>query len=293
MSKATKRERQKENRERARIERDRLVKRDRQMKTLRGFAILAVVFVVGVLIINALSSSSDDSTSQPAAAKVCSVAKPVAAPTRTFTEQPTMTIDKNAKYTAVVCTTEGPITLRLDAKNAPIATNNFVSLAGGGFYDGLTFHRAAKGFVIQGGDPKGDGSGGPGYTVTGEVPTNHYPIGALAAAKGGSDPAGTFGSQFFIVTGSQGATLPNDYSRFGNVTAGLKNAQKIESFAPAAGDGVPTKKVTITKVVILVDGKVIPSASPPTTAAATPSTAAAPATSSTTAAAASTTSSKP
>ena len=80
--------------------------------------------------------------------------------------------------------------------------------------------------MIQGGDPKGDGSGGPGYTVEGEVPTDHYPVGSLAAAKTGADPAGDFGSQFFIVTGAQGATLPNDYARFGTVTNGPRRREE-------------------------------------------------------------------
>ncbi len=96
--------------------------------------------------------------------------------------------------------------------------------------------------MIQGGDPKGDGSGGPGYTVAGEVPTDHYPVGALAAAKTGSAPAGDFGSQFFIVTGPNGATLPNDYARFGEVTKGMAVAKKIASFAPDNGDGAPTPR---------------------------------------------------
>ncbi len=276
MSKATKRERQKENRERARIERERLVKRDRQMKALRGFVILAVVFVVGLIAFNALTSndSSSKKSATPNASGVCASSKPVANPIRTFPAAPPMTIDATATYSATVCTSEGPITLALDAKAAPVATNNFVFLAEGGFYDGLTFHRASKDFVIQGGDPKGDGSGGPGYSVTGEVPTDHYPLGALAAAKTGADPAGTFGSQFFIVTGKNGATLPNDYARFGKVTAGIANAKKIESFHPASGDGVPTKKITITNVVISVNGKVVSTASSTTstTAAATTST---------------------
>jgi cyclophilin family peptidyl-prolyl cis-trans isomerase len=169
----------------------------------------------------------------------------------------------------------GNISLFLDAKNAPIATNNFVFLARQGFYDGLTFHRASKDFVIQGGDPKGDGSGGPGYSVTGEVSKNNYPVGVLAAAKTGSDPAGTFGSQFFIVTGKNGATLPNDYARFGRVNQGIDIAKKVEALAPSSGDGAPTKKVTIIAIQVKENGKVLG----PTTSATTTS---APAASSTT-----------
>jgi cyclophilin family peptidyl-prolyl cis-trans isomerase len=266
VSKADKRERQKENRERAREERERLQKRDRQMKTFRSLLIVLVPIMVILVVVSLTSGGSDSAkASTPTACK-----DPVKNPVRTFSAAPTTQIDPSLKYTATVCTSEGVITLALDPKTAPIATNNFVFLAQNGFYDGLTFHRAAKDFVIQGGDPAGDGSGGPGYTVTGEVPTNHYPVGSLAAAKGSSDPAGTMGSQFFIVTGKGGASLPNDYARYGTVTNGLSVAQKIEGFAPSNGDGTPTKKVTINKIAITADGKVL---TPTTTAAkTTPST---------------------
>jgi len=278
VSKANKRERQKENRERARIERERLQRRDRRMRTLRSLAFVLVPVIAILVVITLVSGNDDDSK---AATGPCAGSAPKPA-TRTFATAPPMTIDPAKKYTADVCTSEGDITIALDPKAAPIATNNFVFLATSNFYNGLDFHRAAKDFVIQGGDPKGDGSGGPGYTVVGEVPTDHYPVGSLAAAKSGSEPAGTFGSQFFIVTGPNGKTLPNDYARWGSVTKGLSVAQKIEGFAPSSGDGTPTQKVTIDKIVISVDGKVqgvAPTTS--TTAAATSSTTAA-ATSSTT-----------
>jgi cyclophilin family peptidyl-prolyl cis-trans isomerase len=273
VSKADKRERQKENRERAREERERLQKRERQMKTFRSLLIVLVPIMV-ILIVVSLTSGGDDN------AKAGTIK-------RSYASAPPMTIDQNADYTATMETSEGTITLALDAKTAPVATNNFVFLARNRFYDGLVFHRAAKDFVIQGGDPKGDGSGGPGYSVTGEVPTDNYPLGALAAAKTGTDPAGSFGSQFFIVTGKGGATLPNDYARFGTVTKGLEVAQKIQSFAPASGDGVPTKKVTITKVTIQVGGKTLPPSTVAKNASTTTTTA--PATTTTTAAAAATT----
>jgi cyclophilin family peptidyl-prolyl cis-trans isomerase len=265
VSKAGKRERQKENRERAREERERLMKRDRRMKTMRSLLFVLVPIMVILVIISITSSSSD--SSKAADNPLCK--NPVEHPTRTYPAPPASVIDPSLTYTATVCTSEGVITLSLDPKNAPIATNNFVFLAGNGFYDGLTFHRASKDFVIQGGDPEGDGNGGPGYTVKGEVPTDHYPIGALAAAKTGTEPAGTMGSQFFIVTGKNGATLPNDYARFGKVTSGQKVADTIESFAPSSGDGAPTTKVTIDKITIKAGNKVL---TPTTTLAATTTT---------------------
>ena len=229
-----------------------MLRRQRQIKTFRSLLIVLVPIMVILIVVSLTTGGSDSKSSTDIK--------------RSFSKPPPMTIDPNKSYTAVMKTSEGTITLALDAKTAPVATNNFVFLAQNNFYDGLDFHRVAKDFVIQGGDPKGDGSGGPGYTVEGEVPTDHYPVGALAAAKTGSDPAGTMGSQFFIVTGSQGGTLPNDYARFGSVTGGLDVAQKIGSFAPASGDGTPTKKVKIEKVTIKE------SAATSTTAAATSST---------------------
>jgi cyclophilin family peptidyl-prolyl cis-trans isomerase len=159
--------------------------------------------------------------------------------------------DKNKTYDATIQTNMGTIKIRLDSVHAPVASGRFIELARAGFYNNLTFHRAATNFVIQGGDPKGDGSGGSGRPpVVGETPADSYPVGSLAAAKTGADPPGTFDCQFFIVTGAGGASLPNDYARFGSVTSGMDVAKKIEGLAPATGDGPPTKKVTMTKVTI-------------------------------------------
>jgi cyclophilin family peptidyl-prolyl cis-trans isomerase len=249
VSKADKRERQRQNRELAKIERERLMKRDRRMRSARGL-LFVLVPVIAVFVIFSLvrsDNSSSSSTTQNGCVKVTSKKLPTK---DTAQKAPAMTIDPAKTYTAKIATSCGPMTVALDAKTAPISTNNFVSLARSGFYDGLPFHRAAKDFVIQGGDPKGDGSGGPGYSVTGEVPTDHYPVGSLAAAKTGGAPAGDFGSQFFIVTGQQGATLPNDYTRFGSVTKGLDVAKKIASFAPSTGDGAPTQRVLIDSITI-------------------------------------------
>jgi cyclophilin family peptidyl-prolyl cis-trans isomerase len=248
VSKADKRERQRQNRELARIERERLMKRDRRMRSARGL-LFVLVPVIAVIVIYSVVKS--DSSSKASTKNGCTNVTSSKLPTKdTSQTAPAMTIDPNKTYTAKIATSCGSMTVALDAKTAPVATNNFVSLAKSGFYDGLPFHRAAKDFVIQGGDPKGDGSGGPGYSVKGETPTDHYPVGSLAAAKSGGAPAGDFGSQFFIVTGAQGATLPNDYARFGNVTSGIGVAKKIGSFAPSSGDGPPTQKVLIDKITI-------------------------------------------
>ena len=131
--------------------------------------------------------------------------------------------------------------VELDPELAPIATNNFVFLANEGFYDGLTFHRVVPGFVIQGGDPAGDGTGGPGYTFPDELPAGEgaYPPGSVAMANSGPD---TNGSQFFVVTGD--APLPAAYTRFGEVTEGLDVAREIEGLAdPDAPPGDPAAQV--------------------------------------------------
>ncbi|MGE0027362.1 MAG: peptidylprolyl isomerase [Thermoleophilia bacterium] len=159
---------------------------------------------------------------------------------KTYDAPPPMTIDPAKTYTATIATSCGDIVLRLDAKAAPHTVNNFVFLARQGFYDGLTFHRVVPGFVIQGGDPSGDGTGGPGYTFADELPDDGYPTGSLAMANSGP---GTNGSQFFIVTGDA-SFLPNSYSRFGEVTKGLDVAKTIEHFAdPDADPGDPASQV--------------------------------------------------
>jgi len=107
----------------------------------------------------------------------------------------------------------------LDATKAPGAVNNFVSLARNKYFDGTTCHRAIPGFMVQCGDPTATGSGGPGYKFADEFPAaGEYKIGSLAMANSG---ANTNGSQFFVITGDQGVSLPPNYTLFGQVTDGL------------------------------------------------------------------------
>jgi cyclophilin family peptidyl-prolyl cis-trans isomerase len=136
----------------------------------------------------------------------------------------------------------------MDTKNAPKAAGRFIELAKSGFYDGLTFHRVVPGFVIQGGDPNGDGSGGTGESVVGETPKDGYPVGSVAAAKLDTDPAGTFDCQFFIVTGENGTQLPPDYARFAKVIAGMDTVKRIEALG--SGDGPPSGAVRMNKVTV-------------------------------------------
>jgi cyclophilin family peptidyl-prolyl cis-trans isomerase len=135
---------------------------------------------------------------------------------------PPMTIDVNKKYTATIKTSKGDIVVALDAQNAPMTTNNFIFLARDGFYDGLTFHRVEPGFVIQGGDPRGGGTGGPGYTIPGEFKLKH-PRGAIAMARLPDQinpKKDSSGSQFYITLAATPG-LDGQYSAFGQVTSGM------------------------------------------------------------------------
>jgi cyclophilin family peptidyl-prolyl cis-trans isomerase len=140
----------------------------------------------------------------------------------------------------------GTIDIQLDVLKAPRTTASFAYLVKRGFYDDLTFHRVAAGFVIQGGDPNGDGSGGPGYTVVEPPPSDmRYTLGTVAMAKTGTDPAGASGSQFFIVT-THDAPLPPQYALLGNVVgslAGVEAIAKLPTDPPQ--DGAPTTPVVI------------------------------------------------
>ena len=145
-------------------------------------------------------------------------------------DKPAMTIDMHKIYTATIKTAKGDIVFTMDPTAAPATVNNFVYLATQHFYDGLTFHRVEKSpastlNIIQGGDPKGDGSGGPGYAFTDEPVVGDYTAGCVAMANSGPN---TNGSQFFICTGDDTAALAKSYNLFGHVTSGLDVAQQIQ-----------------------------------------------------------------
>jgi cyclophilin family peptidyl-prolyl cis-trans isomerase len=158
-------------------------------------------------------------------------------------------IDPAKKYEATIETNRGVIVVKLHAAEAPRTVNNFVALARDGYYDGVTFHRVIKDFMIQGGDPTGTGRGGPGYRFRDELPApGAYRLGSLAMANAGPN---TNGSQFFIVTGESGVRLPPQYSLFGQVVEGLEVAQAIQGVATDRSDrphdDVVIESVTITE----------------------------------------------
>ncbi len=203
----------------------------------------AAATLVAVPLIAGCGSSDSTSTAAGTAAE--------AGTAKTWSSPPAMTIDKNATYTADLTTSEGDIQIALDPTQAPKTVNNFVFLAKQGFYNGTTFHRVIPDFVIQGGDPEGTGQGGPGYQFADELPkAGQYAIGSVAMANAGPN---TNGSQFFIITGQQGAALPPNYSLFGKVTQGQDVADKISTMA-APGTETPDPPVTIEKVTVTEKG---------------------------------------
>jgi cyclophilin family peptidyl-prolyl cis-trans isomerase len=143
---------------------------------------------------------------------------------RTYAAPPPLTINTSLHYLATINTNKGTITLCLDPQLAPNTVNNFVFLARNKFYDGLKFHRVVADFVIQGGDPKGDGSGGPGYKFNDEPVKGEYTAGAVAMANSG---ANTNGSQFFICTVDDSKKLAKSYNLFGYVASGMDIVLKI------------------------------------------------------------------
>jgi cyclophilin family peptidyl-prolyl cis-trans isomerase len=143
----------------------------------------------------------------------------------------------------------GTIVISLDPINAPKTTNNFVFLALNHYYDGIIFHRIIKGFVCQGGDPQGSGMGGPGYRFEDELPKpGKYAIGSLAMANAGPN---TNGSQFFIISGQSGCTLPPLYSLFGQVVKGLDVVEKMQNVETDGRDR-PRTDVVINSVTITI-----------------------------------------
>jgi len=166
--------------------------------------------------------------------------------TKQFDTEPEMAIDPERRYTATMTTSKGTIVIELDPQAAPRTVNSFVFLARQNFYDGVIFHRIIPGFVLQGGDPEGTGRGGPGYRFADELPkAGRYQIGSLAMANAGPN---TNGSQFFIISGPDGAALPPQYSLFGAVVSGGDVVTAIDALGTRSG--APTEEVVIESVVI-------------------------------------------
>jgi cyclophilin family peptidyl-prolyl cis-trans isomerase len=196
---------------------------DRRWIILAGFAVVAAV-VVGAILIG--RSGGDDEGSGTASAEGCEqVEKPK--PKHISLKAPKQTVKRGEELSARIETSCGDFTIALDSKRAPKTVNSFVYLSEKGFYDGLAFHRISPGFVIQGGDPVGNGTGGPGYSVDEKPPANlSYTKGTVAMAKTSAEPPGRSGSQFYVVLAPD-AGLPPEYALVGKVSEGMDVVDRI------------------------------------------------------------------
>jgi cyclophilin family peptidyl-prolyl cis-trans isomerase len=250
-------------------------KRNRSFRIYGGIIVVALVIAFGIWFFNHGKSSNTvaataSTTVAPGASTTVAngpsttAAGTIPAPTpcpaadgsspqaRSFAAAPPMCIDAAKTYTATVETNKGTFTVALDPTKAPLAVNNFVVLARYHYFDNTPCHRIIKDFVVQCGDPTGKGTGGPGYTFADELPkAGDYKVGSLAMANSGPN---TNGSQFFIITGDQGAALTPNYTLFGQVSDGMDTTVKAMEAAanpdPSADGVPPTEPITITKVTI-------------------------------------------
>jgi cyclophilin family peptidyl-prolyl cis-trans isomerase len=230
---------------------------DKRWYILAGFAVLAIVIVGIIVVSRSGGGSSSDETKTTASkekggkekgAKGCTkVDQPK--PRKESLPKPKMTTKKGEEVTAVVETNCGTFDIALATTEALTIANSFAYLAEEGFYNDLTFHRIVPEFVIQGGDPEGTGAGGPGYEVVQAPPKNlKYTLGTVAMAKTAEAPAGAAGSQFYVVSGPQGETLPPEYALAGKVTKGL---DVVETIGELGGpEEKPTEPVVIEKMTI-------------------------------------------
>jgi cyclophilin family peptidyl-prolyl cis-trans isomerase len=260
-----KRERQKRNRDSRRDQVTRRTQRVKVRKRGTQIAVVALIVVALVGFVFATGNNSDDTaitetevdTTEVLADETvdetatenavfeygtteCPPTDASADQRREFADAHQLCIDPAKSYTANFDTTQGSFTVQLLPERAPGAVNNFVSLARWKYFDGTKCHRVIQDFVVQCGDPTATGTGGPGYSFADELPgAGEYTIGSLAMANSGPN---TNGSQFFIITGVSGTSLPPNYTLFGQVTAGLDTAVAAMAalFNPdQAANGVP------------------------------------------------------
>lgn len=233
---------------------------------MRGLAgavvVLAVVIVGGFLVLRpGGAGGAAPSSSAQASADASAVAPPSAGASAAAsagasaagaggscpTSQPPA-LPAGQSRTVTIQTDKGQIVIKVQGALSPIATGNFVALASCGFYDGVVFHRVVPGFVIQGGDPTGTGTGGPGYTIKDETVTATYSRATVAMARSGAP--NSVGSQFFIVLDDKARTALaqyNTYQIIGTVTAGM---DAVDAIAAAADGENPTHPIVMTKVTV-------------------------------------------
>ena len=266
-----KRSRPKENR---RARQSELEKQNQRQKLVRRSTRIALLVGVVVAIVAAISlwpesdsatesettdTSVTETTIAPAPAVPFEYGEGECAPNdgsgsqiQKFDDAPKLCIDPTKTYTALITTNKGEITVVLDPTKAPGTVNNFVNLARSKYFDNTVCHRAIPTFVVQCGDPTATGTGGPGYSITDELPSaGEYKLGSLAMANSGPN---TNGSQFFIISGEQGIALPPSYSLFGQVTTGLDTTlpalDKAGNSDPASNGLPPKEEIRIISVTV-------------------------------------------
>lgn len=196
------------------------------------------------------TSASETETSEPSVE--CPPADGSANQQQSFDNAPPICIDADASYSAEIVTNKGTLVVELDQSRAPLAVNNFVTLARYHYFDNTECHRIIPGFMAQCGDPTATGTGGPGYRFADELPeAGEYQIGSLAMANSGPD---TNGSQFFIISGATGVNLPPNYTLFGQVTEGLDSTlPALDAAGNPESNGVPPLEQVIIESVTIIE----------------------------------------
>ena len=221
---------------------------------------LTAALLVPCLALGACGSDDEKAPGEPAAKAPAQTTtrggcKDVEAPKKkpeASEERPTGPLSSDKTYSVRLETSCGDFTVGLDQSAAPRAAASFVSLARKGFFNDTVFHRIVPGFVIQGGDPTASGTGGPGYSTRDVPPPDaRYTRGVVAMAKTAEEPAGTAGSQFYVVTGAD-AGLPPEYALLGKVTAGMDTVERIGKLGdPNSGEaGTPSQPVVIERTTV-------------------------------------------
>ena len=218
-------------------------------RVVRAALLAAVIAVAGCASDDDVTTPTDVAGADEDAAAGCPPADGASEQTREFDAAPPDCLEPGATYEAVVSTNKGEFTIALDPESGPIAANNFVFLARNQYFDATVCHRIIPNFVVQCGDPTATGTGGPGYTIADEPPApGGYQIGSIAMAKTQAPDSG--GSQFFIITGTDGVALPPEYALFGQVVEGLDTT--VAAMASAGTpSGEPAESIEIEQIRIV------------------------------------------
>lgn len=239
-------------------------RRRRQRLILLGSSLLLIAAGIGIVFAvqrepaDRPRATPGDASSLPAPTPqpvACGAELPSAAGSRkrSYSRGEDQNLDPDKTYVLRLETSCGDIEIELDVKESPATTKSVAFLTRKRFYDGLVFHRIVPGFVIQGGDPRGDGTGGAGYDVVEPPPDDtKYEEGVVAMAKGGTDPPGTSSSQFFIVSGPEASDLPAEYAVLGKVVDGMEVVERIEKLG-REGQAPPSAWAYIERANILED----------------------------------------